>query len=72
MGQGFSIELIITFSFVLSIFALVDTERTDVAGSVPMAVGFSIALCHLLAVSTYTEHTCTQECDIFIDVSSKN
>jgi aquaporin-4 len=49
-GQGFGIELFITFVLVFTVFASVDSGRNDVGGSVPLTIGLSIAMCHLWAV----------------------
>lgn len=40
--QGFSIELIITFILILTIFACIDTKRKDLHGSFPLTVGFAV------------------------------
>ena len=50
-GQGFGIELLITFVLVLTVFSCVDPGRTDKGGSIPLTIGISIAMCHLWAVS---------------------
>ena len=55
-GQGFGIELLITFVFVFTIFSCVDGGRSDIGGSVPLTVGISIAMCHLWAVSNFKQH----------------
>jgi len=49
-GQTFVIELIITFVLVLAVFATCDSVRTGFYGSGPLAIGLSIAMCHLWAV----------------------
>ena len=50
-GQGFGIELLITFVLVFTVFSCVDNGRSDIGGSVPLTIGISIAMCHLWAVS---------------------
>lgn len=50
--QGFVVELLITFVIVLTVFASSDPLRNDLASdSAPLAVGLSVSLCHLFAVS---------------------
>jgi aquaporin-4 len=49
--QAFGIEFMITFVLVFTVFASVDNRRTDLNGSTPLTIGFSVALCHLFAVS---------------------
>nr|XP_006005961.1 PREDICTED: aquaporin-1 [Latimeria chalumnae] len=50
-GQGIVFELIITFQLVLCVLATTDKRRTDLTGSAPLAIGFSVTLGHLIAVS---------------------
>lgn len=50
--QGIGVEMIATFQLVLCVLAATDKRRRDVGGSVPLAIGFSVALGHLTAVST--------------------
>lgn len=50
-GQGLGIEIIATFQLVLCVLATTDRRRNDVSGSAPLAIGLSVALGHLLAVS---------------------
>ncbi|KAM4686300.1 aquaporin-4 isoform 3-T3 [Amazona ochrocephala] len=49
-GHGLLVELIITFQLVFTIFASCDSKRSDVTGSVALAIGFSVAIGHLFAV----------------------
>ncbi len=51
--QGFAVELLITFVLVLTVFASCDSNRTDLHGSAPLAVGLSVTVCHLFAVSQF-------------------
>lgn len=50
IGQAFAVELFITFVLVWTVFATCDGLRTDLSGSGPLAIGLSIAMCHLWAV----------------------
>ncbi|XP_064611047.1 aquaporin-5-like [Liolophura sinensis] len=50
-AQGFGVELIITFVLVFTVFATVDGQRHDLRGSGPLAIGLSVAICHLFAIS---------------------
>ncbi|XP_063133179.1 aquaporin-4 isoform X2 [Rattus norvegicus] len=50
-GHGLLVELIITFQLVFTIFASCDSKRTDVTGSVALAIGFSVAIGHLFAIN---------------------
>ena len=51
--QAFAVETIITFVLVFTVFSSIDSNRKDLGGSAPLAVGLSVTLCHLFAVSTY-------------------
>lgn len=53
VGQGFGVELLITFVFVFVIFSAVDSQRRDIGGSIPLTIGLTIAMCHLWAVSSF-------------------
>ncbi|CAI5779614.1 aquaporin-4 isoform X2 [Podarcis lilfordi] len=50
-GHGLVVELIITFQLVLTIFASCDSKRSDVTGSVALAIGLSVAIGHLFAIN---------------------
>lgn len=60
-GQGLGIEIIATFQLVLCVLATTDRRRNDVSGSAPLAIGLSVALGHLLAVS-FTSHSWYLQC----------
>jgi len=49
VGQGFGIEYFITFVLVLVVYASAADENNEVKGSAPLAIGLSIATCHLFA-----------------------
>ncbi|XP_014641475.1 PREDICTED: aquaporin-1 isoform X2 [Ceratotherium simum simum] len=49
-GQGLGIEILATLQLVLCVLATTDRRRRDLGGSGPLAIGFSVALGHLLAI----------------------
>jgi len=48
-AQGFGVELIIGFLFVMTYFASQDDRRTDLKGSAPLTIGLAAVACHLFA-----------------------
>ncbi|XP_068091221.1 aquaporin-1 [Hyperolius riggenbachi] len=49
-GQGLGVEIIVTFQLVLCVVAVTDRRRHDISGSIPLAIGLSVALGHLVAI----------------------
>lgn len=50
LTQAFFIEMLITFVLIWTVFATCDSQRKDLSGSGPLAIGLAIAMCHLWAV----------------------
>ena len=50
--QGFAIEYLITFELVFTVFATIDANRKDLQGSASLAIGISVTIGHLFAVSS--------------------
>nr|AAA67782.1 aquaporin [Rhinella marina]prf//2206276A aquaporin [Rhinella marina] len=48
-GQGLGVEIMVTFQLVLCV-AVTDKRRHDISGSIPLAIGLSVALGHLIAI----------------------
>lgn len=49
-AQGFGVEMIATFLFVLTFFASQDDKRSDLKGSAPLTIGLAAVVCHLFAI----------------------
>ncbi|XP_060782491.1 aquaporin-1-like [Neoarius graeffei] len=50
-GKAFGVEFLATFQLVLCVLAATDSRRKDVKGSAPLAIGLSVCLGHLVAIS---------------------
>nr|XP_039251923.1 aquaporin-4-like [Styela clava] len=50
VGAGFGVEFLITWQFVMTVFATTDPNRKDLMGSPALAIGISIAIGHLFAI----------------------
>jgi len=48
--QTLAVEMFITFVLVFTVFATCDSQRKDISGSGPLAIGLAIAMCHLWAI----------------------
>lgn len=51
VGNALLVELFITFQLVLTVFATCDKRRNDLKGSSALAIGLSVCIGHLFAVS---------------------
>lgn len=63
MGNALVVELFITFQLVFTVFATCDHKRHDLKGSSALAIGLSVCVGHLFAVSIPTlvqlfQYTC--------------
>lgn len=50
-AQGIAIEFFASLQLVLCVIAVTDKRRNDLQGSAPLAIGLSVGLGHLAAVS---------------------
>lgn len=48
--EGMLVEALITFVLILVIQSVCDEKRTDIKGSIPLAIGLTVGLCHMTAV----------------------
>lgn len=51
VGSALAVELFITFQLVFTVFATCDHNRHDLKGSSALAIGLSVCVGHLFAVS---------------------
>nr|AOS89750.1 aquaporin [Helix pomatia] len=49
-AQGFGIELLITFVYMLAVSASGDEKRSDLKGSAPLTIGLAVVTCQLFAI----------------------
>uniref|UniRef100_A0A0B7BDU9 Aquaporin n=1 Tax=Arion vulgaris TaxID=1028688 RepID=A0A0B7BDU9_9EUPU len=49
-SQGFGVELLTTFLYVLTVHSTQDEKRTDVQGSNPLTKGLAASVCHMFAI----------------------
>ncbi|XP_029452854.1 aquaporin-2-like [Rhinatrema bivittatum] len=49
-GQGFTVEMILTFQLILCIFASTDGRRNDNMGSPSLSIGLSVVVGHLVGI----------------------
>jgi aquaporin-4 len=48
--HAFFLEMLITSVLVFTVFASCDKKRSDLNGSIPLTIGFSVTVCHLFAI----------------------
>lgn len=53
LWQGLSVEILITFVLVMTVFACCDENRQDIHGSKPLTVGLAATCLHLTTVSSW-------------------